>query len=389
MGLLDFFRKRPSMRDAQPEGSTETSSQVARDAAGGANPREPSETPRPSNPTSRPTTNVVTKDEIIKIQRAGDVDRLAALLSHGQSDIREAAAEALCAVADQRALPQLLQALRDQTWLVRRYAAEAIATVGDPSALDALRNAKTDRLLDDRSGVVARVAQAAIDRIEAGSQDSSALGDILMRRWADPSPGSEATAAAAMLFSCSGAFPECPAEPIASAVLHLTEGGGLFGPEVLCNVSLLSLSGKIRDAAARGLKGRATPRIMDAYAQACHYTGAVNKLARSDWILPRNAADALAAVGDPSGLTAVNGLLTELRGLQPASGMITNAGGLVVQAAQAQSVNDVFLAACRALGALSGQEAIPVLERYRSEAESRGSTSVAEGLAAILQTLRG
>ena len=385
MGLWDFLRRRPPVVDVQDRGAN-APSHVSSDVAAGANSRKPPATPRLSKPEPTPATDSVTKEEILKIQQAGDVVALAALLSHGQSEVREAAADALSSVADKRALPQLLKALEDPQSQLRMYAAAGLGIIGDPDALTALRIAKENPVADDEFGSVARVAQKAIDRIEAGSQDSTALGDILMRRWSAPSPGSDATAAAAMLFSRTPGGPY-PDELIASAVRDLVEGGGAFGAEVLCNVSLLSHDGRVCRAAAQGLRGRTTPRIMEAYTQACHFSGTVNPLTGSDWTLPSHAANALAAIGDPSGLAAVDGLLNEILGQHPTSGMTTITADPFEIAARMESAEDVFVAACRSLGALSGQEVLPVLERFRSDAESQGKASVAKRLAEVIDGL--
>src|SRR5665648_866026 len=92
MGFWDFLRKRPPVVDVRPDRGANTASHVSSDVAPGANSRKPPATPRSSKPEPAPATDSVTKEEILKIQRAGDVIALAALVSHGQSEVREAAA---------------------------------------------------------------------------------------------------------------------------------------------------------------------------------------------------------------------------------------------------------------------------------------------------------
>lgn len=62
-------------------------------------------------------------------------------LSDGSRSVREAAVEALGRQADPRAVPFLVEALRDPTGAIRERAAEALAAIGSPAALAPLGQA--------------------------------------------------------------------------------------------------------------------------------------------------------------------------------------------------------------------------------------------------------
>jgi len=99
-------------------------------------------------------------------------DALRKSMSDTHESVRAAAVRELTATADPRILPDLIQALHDQSAAVREQAAIAIGRVGNRAALPALQQALKNR--DEDEWVRLRIAQAA-----AALGDSDAIPVLL------------------------------------------------------------------------------------------------------------------------------------------------------------------------------------------------------------------
>lgn len=72
------------------------------------------------------------------------VEALIPLIKHANDEVGELAARALGEIGDKRAVEPLIAALKDKTREVRRYAAAALGNLGDARAVDALKEAEND-----------------------------------------------------------------------------------------------------------------------------------------------------------------------------------------------------------------------------------------------------
>jgi len=128
-------------------------------------------------------------------QKQHAVSALVQVLTGGRAHalIRAHAVESLGRLGDRRAVPTLIDALRDPYRLVRAYAAGALAEVGDPQAIDPLLTAlEADEFFGVRAEAVA--ASALLSKPQSDVVQQRVREALVKQREAEiaqSQPGSE------------------------------------------------------------------------------------------------------------------------------------------------------------------------------------------------------
>ena len=309
-----------------------------------------------------------------------------ALVSDDSPPVRAAAAEALGALGDPAALPQLAEVLdSDDSPPVRANAAQALGSLGDPAALPQLTEALDS---DDSPPVRANAAQAL-----GSLGDPAAIPQLTEALDSDDSPPVRAAAAQALgslgdpaaLPQLAEALDSDDSAPVRAAAAQAL--GALGDPAALPQLAEAldsDDSNPVRAAAAQALGALGDPAALPRLAE----------VMGSDNSAPVRAAAgrALGALGDPAALPdlaeaaagdddpAVRAAATE------ALGELDNPQALsqLVQAAESDESAAVRAAAAQALGSGGDPTALPALvEAATADADPAVRAAAVEALAEL------
>ena len=309
------------------------------------------------------------KEAVGQLEEDGDVQGLVEILKKsGDANVRRAAAQALSTVGDESAVDPLITSLKDTEYTVAIWAAAALAEIGDRRALGPLNTTLKEGHPGDQFGRVKAKAKEAINKIEAAQAASGPLDRLLTRKWSCPLSGDTAALARVVIANCERVSGDKPSK-CERAVNELAMRPEAAVHEVLCYAGLVASESRVREAAAEALRRKADPKITQILCAALHYDRKVNPLVGSPWTLPCFALEMLRIIGDKSSKGAVAEFLDNFRGAWRwgDSMLVGDAGAMMALGAQLANEISICIAACRALAALAGADAFPVIEAVRTD----------------------
>ena len=297
---------------------------------------------------------------IAKMEEESDVKGLSKALKHRDPVIRQSAAEALCKVGDARAVKPLISALKDKEWIVRRYAAEALGVIGDPRAVEPLTEALKDPYSEFGLTPVRSLAAKALEQIRAAEVATNPLDRLLVRSWSKPSSSKKTMKLVEILTRNCGSISDKEVSRCMDAIGKLKTNKDPIVAEVMCYAALDANHGRVRNAAALVLKDLATPEITSILCEALHYDreGSNSTVA---------ALRTLEAIGDVNKRNAIVDFLNEFRETWRQGSCMAMVGDMLSLGAYLDKEKTVCLAACRALAALGGAEAVIAIKAVRSD----------------------
>ena len=328
-----------------------------------------------------------TEADIARLSEADDVEGLISVLAAGEPAIRSKAAKQLVMTADERAVRPLINALlRDDAWEVRRWAAEALGNVGGAEAVEALKAAAANdpyRCEITGDWVVRRVAQKALDELQAGAHATSPLDRLLARRWREPT-SSVVKSAITSLTRRSQSTDDVNATACLDAIEQLARNSEPAVDDAMCYVALTANHGRVRVAAATALKDRASPDIIDLLQEALLYQRGAHPARPA-----RFALEALSIIGDMRAMPGIIRFLEQFssanRGHPDFIGSMSK--GLTL-AFQVEEEKEICLAACRALATFDHPDATKTLETLLTDPYWGGDPEIRKELSGRIEVSR-
>ena len=312
------------------------------------------------------------------------------LWRHKDAEVRKAAAEALRNIGSPKAIPALIEALKDKDAEMRKAAAEALGLIGSPEAVPALIEA-----LQDKDAEVREDAAEALGKIgspEAVPALIEALKDkdVWVRKAAARALGEiGSTEAVPALIEALRDEKWFVRETAAEAL------GEIGSPAIPALIEALRDEEKrMREAAAEALGKIGSPEAAPALIEA---------LRDEEWFVRRAAVEALVKIGSTEAIPAlIEALRDEEADVRGAAAKALRKIGspeavpALIEALRDEDA-DVRKTAARALGEIGSPEAVPALiEALRDEdadvrktaARALGKIGSPEAIPALIEALR-
>jgi len=296
---------------------------------------------------------------IERMEEKGNVKGLIKALKNRDSDIRQAAARALCKVGDSRAVKPLISALKDTEWLVRRYAAEALGFIGDKRAVAPLTDALKDPYSKYGLTPVREAAAKALEQMRAAETATSPLDKLLARKWSKPISSKKTMKLIKILIRNCSSITEKSVSKCMDAIEKLKKYNKSIVAEVMCYVVLKANHSKVREAAVCVLKDKATDSITSILCEALQYEREESKPVRAAFL-------ALKAIGDVNTKDSIVEFLKEFRETWRMENTITGTD-MFSLGGHLDEEKSICLAACRALAELGGSDAVTAIKAVQSD----------------------